>query len=274
MITLVFDIGVTKTRVGLSRDGRTLQAWKIISTDEDYQAGVRQIVLTGQSLLSGKKPGRIVGGFAGPLDQKKRRAKDSQLLDWIGRPLADDLQRGFGTPVQLENDAALNGLGEATSGAGKKFSIVGFLTISTGVNGVRITDGAVDSTAYGFELRHMLVSHGDKKIITLGQAISGRALEKKYGQHPQDITNQKIWSAVEQDVAHALINIALLWSPEVIVLGGSMFNHPGIRLPHVQKMMQRDWPKVLPMPKILRGALGDLSGLYGALALTSRQTRR
>jgi len=272
MITLVFDIGATKTRIGVSRDGRTVSSWKIISTDKNYQPGVTSVIEAGRILLNGKKPNKIVGGFAGPLDQKKRRPIDSQLPKWIGCPLAADLERGFGTPVRLENDAALNGLGEATVGAGKKFGIVGFLTISTGVNGVRIVDGTIDRTTYGFELRHILLADTNKKLITLDQAISGRAIEKKYGQQPHDILDQKVWSAVEQGLAQALTNIALLWSPEVMVIGGAMLKRPGIRLPEVQKYMRRLWPKVLPMPKVVRGTLGDLSGLYGALAL-ARQVK-
>lgn len=267
MSILVFDIGATNTRVGISHDGRTLAVWKSFPTDQNYRRGIHGVVEVGRTLLNGKKPTSIAGGFAGPLDQKKRRPRDSHLANWVGRPLAADLERGFGVPVQLENDAALNGLGEATVGAGKKFKTVGFLTISTGVNGVRIINRTIDQTAFGFELQHIVLSQAGKKSITLGQVVSGRAIQQKYGQHSHDITSLKIWTAVEQDVATALTNIALLWSPEVMVLGGSMFKRPGIRVPEVQKYLRRSWPKVLPMPKVIRGTLGDLSGLYGALAL-------
>ena len=43
------------------------------------------------------------GGVAGPFDQERRKLVNApHLQDWIGKPIADDLEEIFSAPVFLE----------------------------------------------------------------------------------------------------------------------------------------------------------------------------
>ena len=61
------------------------------------------------------------------------------------------------TDGYLANDSDLDGLGEATVGAGKGFNIVAYITVSTGIGGVRIVGGKIDVSTYGFEPGHQII---------------------------------------------------------------------------------------------------------------------
>src|SRR3989344_943640 len=102
---LLFDIGATKTRIAVSRDGNEFDKPLVIPTESDFDEGVRVFVAAAQKLLNGAHPDKIVGGATGKI---ARHA-----------PLKKTLEDALGAPVTLENDAALAGLGEAIQGAGR-----------------------------------------------------------------------------------------------------------------------------------------------------------
>ncbi|TAN58722.1 ROK family protein [Patescibacteria group bacterium] len=187
------------------------------------------------------------------------------LRGWSKKPLAKELKKIFGAPVLLENDAGLAGLGEAVYGAGKGKKIVAYLTISTGVGGARIVDEKIDKNAFGFEPGHQIVFL-NKKFTTLENIASGTAIEKKYGKKPFEIFDAKIWDNVAKDLAYGLHNVAVLWSPDIIILGGSMMKKIGIPVERVKFHLSKIL-KIFPKsPLIKKSKLGDLAGLYGALA--------
>ncbi len=248
---LLFDIGGTKTRIATS-DGKTINQPTIFPTLKKYSLkNFRQFM--------DQKIQAIAGGIAGPLNQDKTGLADSlQLPDWINQPLKEDLQKILNVPVYLENDAALAGLGEATHGAGRGYAVVAYLTISTGVGGVKIVDSKIDKNVHGFEPGQMMIEDGK-----LADLISGMSLEKKYGIKPEDIKDEAIWDKTAQYLAQGLNNIIVDWSPEIIILGGGVANSipvDKIKL-HLKKII-----KIFPnIPPIVKSELGDSAGLYGAL---------
>jgi predicted NBD/HSP70 family sugar kinase len=167
----------------------------------------------------------------------------------------------------LENDAALCGLGENKYGAGKGSSIMAYLTVSTGVNGVRIVDGKIDRSTEGFEIGGQYLSHGDT-LETFEELVSGSAIHKKYGMHPRDIPKDShIWEDLARITAIGVHNIILEWSPDTIVLGGSMFNDIGIPVARVEEHLKTIMHKFTTIPRVVHSELKDDGGLYGALAL-------
>lgn len=250
---LVFDIGGTKTRIAIS-DGTSVNEPSIFPTPQGYQEGLEIF----RQFLD-QHPTALAGGIGGPLQHDKQELEASpQLPDWVDKPLKQDLEKMFNVPVLLENDAALAGLGEATHGAGKGYSIIAYLTISTGVGGAKIESGKIDKNTHGFEPGQMVI--GDGKLADL---ISSIGLEKKYGMKPEDIEDQEVWDKTAEYLAQGLNNIIVDWSPEVIVLGGGVISSISLDKVtlHLKKIM-----KVFPdIPPIVKAKLGDQSGLYGAL---------
>jgi hypothetical protein len=66
-----------------------------------------------------------------------------------------------------------------------------------------------------------------------------------------------------------LANSILHWSPDVVVLGGSIIVGPHNTLPleRIEKKLRELLPHLPQIPKLKKATLGDLGGLHGAMAL-------
>lgn len=258
---LVFDIGATKMRLATSTNGQDLSEPEIITTPQNFNEGVKIIAETAKKLTRGEKIDKAIGGVR-YLDQTRTKIKTHPHIPlWSNQPLKEALKQALSAPVILENDAALAGLGEAVRGAGQGYKIVAYLTISTGVGGVRIVNAKVDQNALGFEPGFQIID--TKNLLSLEDLVSGYSLEKKYGKRGEDINDSSIWDEVSKNLAIGLNNVNVFWSPDVIVLGGTVMK--SLDLEKIKKYLQ-GVNKILPkLPEIKLASLGDLSALYGAL---------
>lgn len=224
------------------------------------------------------------GGIRGVLDKNKERlVKDTYLDEWVDQPLKERLEKELHTKFYFENDSELIGLGEAISGAGRGYGIVAYLTISTGVGGVRIVERKVDEHTYGFEPGHQIIDvdgtinpdtykkEKDWNVGELESIVSGIAIKLHYGKDPHEITDEKIWQEISRYLAVGVYNTVIHWSPDVVVLGGGMMKSPGILI-DVVKSHLRQILKIFPKhPEIKKAELGDFGGLYGALEYIKQQ---
>ena len=264
---LLFDIGGTKFRYAISHDGKTIGDPVIISTPKTYE----EILETFREIQKGlpqKKLHAVVLGIAGSQDKEHMRVLRSKNLPQVmGVPLKKDLKRIFGSPIFLENDAVIAGMGEAVCGAGKGHRIVAYMTVSTGVGGARIVNGKADVNAMGFEPGKQIIEQGK----TLEQLVSGADVQDLYGKDPREITDEKTWDELARLLALGLNNTIVHWSPDIVVLGGSMMlGIPAIPLDAVRKHL-RDILHIFPEPpELKKAALGDVAGLYGALELAQQ----
>jgi predicted NBD/HSP70 family sugar kinase len=253
MGSILFDIGGTKMRVAYSTNGESFEEPKVVPTPESYEAGKQTFFNLVEECSKGREIGAIVGGMSRnvaniPFEQFKK-----------------DLAERFGAKLFLENDAALVGLGEAVFGAGKNFEIVAYLTVSTGVGGARIVNGQIDEHAIGFEPGKQILDIENGK--TLEDLISGRALEANFGKKPKEIEDPEVWDDLAHKLAVGLNNIIVEWSPNVVVLGGSMITgDPAISVGKSEQYL-KDILKIFPdVPVIKKAELLDLGGLWGGLA--------
>lgn len=270
---IVFDIGGTKMRISVSRNGENFDEPKIFETPKDFNEGIELFASAAREFAGGEKIKAAAGGIAGPLDRMKTKLINSpNIKDWIGKPLKEEMQKLIDAPVFIENDAVLVALGEAVAGAGRGEEIVAYITVSTGVGGARIVDGKIDKNIYGFEPGHQIINPFGELCSICGFAghleshISGTALEKHYHQKPHEITDPKIWEEEAKLLAYGLNNTIVHWSPNIVVLGGSMITkEPGISIDRVRYYLERDLSIFPELPKLVKASLGDVGGLYGAL---------
>ena len=279
MTYVLFDIGGTKTRVAVSPDLKTLGAHTSFKTPFVFADGVKKIVETINTLTEGKKPTAIGGGIRGLLEEDKSGIhNDSILSKWAGKSLVGELQKSFKVPVFLENDSAVAGLGEAVFGAGKGLEIIAYHTVSTGVGGVKIEDGDIDHASIGFEPGKQVLDIdrtilGDEIEPTLENLVSGTAIEQRFGMKPYEIPQSDIvWEELAEYLAQGLRNTVLYWSPDAIVLGGSMIiGDPKIKVDSIRKYTVESLNGFEPCPLITEAKLGDEAGLYGAMALLQKR---
>ena len=251
--SILFDIGATKIRVAYSVDGEIFEEPKVVETPKNYN-DCRDVF---NKLIKDCSGNREIKSIAGGMSRS--------IPDWNPEKLKIDLEKSFDADVFIENDSAIVGLGEASWGAGRDFNIVAYITVSTGVGGARIVERKLDERSIGFEPGKQIINMSSGE--TLEDLISGKALAKKTGKNPKEITDQNIWDEHAKILAIGLNNIIVEWSPDVVVLGGSMITgNPAIPLDKTENYL-KEILKIFPkLPAIKKAELGDFGGLYGALA--------
>jgi glucokinase len=266
-----FDIGGTNLRVAWSKDGKELTSVHKQATPERGSIGIDSLITAIKHVAKGRPISAIAGGITGVLDPKKQTLLSSpHLPNWTGIPITGLLSSAFHCPVSIDNDTALVGLGEALYGAGKDQSIVSYLTVSTGVGGARIVDGTLDKARFGFEPGHHIMDWSSKE--TFESLTSGTSNAERYQTSIIDIPREA-WPLLAKQVAVGAYNTALFWSPDVIVLGGSMIVKK-ICVPFAQiERAYSDLPQIFgkTMPPLKKASLEDEGGLYGALRIASQQ---
>lgn len=271
---LVFDIGGSKTRLALSSDKQTLGEPKVIDTPADFDEGMKLIKKTVSELLGKEKLDGAAGGVAGVLDKSKHElARAPHLEGWAWKPLREKLEEILLCPVRLENDAAVVGLGEAHEGRGKGQKIVAYLTVSTGVGGAKIVDGKIEESTFGFEPGHQMIDPNGPMCLACGVKghleayISGYQVGITYKMPPYEIADKAVWEELSKYLAIGINNILVHWSPDIVVVGGSMMKQVGIPIDSVREHLKEIF-KIFPtIPPVELASLGDLGGLYGGLAL-------
>jgi predicted NBD/HSP70 family sugar kinase len=278
MAYALFDIGGTKTRVAISQDLKSFSEKIKFDTPEKFTDGVEAVHEAIASLTSDPIEA-LAGGIRGPLNGDKTGIiREDVLTDWVEQPLALALGKPYKAPVFLENDTATVGLGEAHFGAGREGKIVVYHTVSTGVGGIKIENGYLDQASIGFEPGHQILDidssvFGDKTIHTLENLVSGSALEKRRGVKPYEIPqSDPVWPELAGYLAKGLRNTIVYWSPDTIVLGGSMIiGDPRIMLEDIKRETAKMVEGLVPCPKILDATLSDEGGLYGAMVLIEQR---
>jgi predicted NBD/HSP70 family sugar kinase len=277
MTFVLFDIGGTKTRVAITDDLKKITAEKTFKTPKKPDAGIDAIVETVKALTKSEIRA-VCGGIRGVLgDEKTGIVHDSVLTSWIDEPITELLKKKLKCEVYLENDAALAGLGEVHFGAGQELDIVAYHTVSTGVGGAKIEYGEIDDNRIGFEPGRQILDI-DKTILgegvepTLENLVSGSAVELRMGVKPYEIEqDDALWDQLALYLAHGLRNTILYWSPEAVILGGSMIlGNPRIKLDDIIRYTNEVLGEGTECPLIVDARLGDQSGLYGAMARLSQ----
>ncbi len=251
---LVFDIGRTNTRIAVSQDGKNLDEVETTNTLENFPEAISSFKKIALKLTKGQKITKAVGGV--------RRLNHPTIPLWVGEPLKETLEKSLETAVYLENDSALAGLAEATVGAGKGKKIVAYITVSTGIGGVRIVSGKIDANSQGFEPGNQIINL--EMGQTLESYISGDAIQKKFNQKAEQVKDSNFWDDTAKILAIGLNNTIVFWSPDVVVLGGSVTE--SILIDKV-KLYLKDLLQIYPqIPEVVRAGLGDKGGLLGCLA--------
>jgi predicted NBD/HSP70 family sugar kinase len=261
---LLFDIGASNMRLATSLDLKRISKFKVTETPHNYSDGIKKFKQIALELASNKKIIAACGGIAGPLDKQMKKVLAGHMKDWKNKDLKTSLKKALKCRVFLENDAALAGLGEAIYGAGKNHKVVGYLTFSTGVGGVKIVDKTIDKNAFGFEPHRQLILAGQNK--SWGELISGKALQHAAKMPAKLITSHSVWRDFEWMAIAGINNAVVFWSPQILIIGGGIGLSAHLNVKSISSALDKTFSKLAQKPKIAKAKLGDLSGIYGAMA--------
>lgn len=270
---VVIDVGGTTTRVASSSDGTTFSQKERFASEKVFEKGVSSIKEAIKRVCDGQPPCQIVIGVPGVIDPKTSvPIVVPHLPSWNNSDVRKALSQEFDCEVLVVNDTELGALGEAVFGSGKQLRIVGYLAVGTGIGGAFVIDGKLLPHAYGYEPGHMIVDLEGKIHPGTGQRgdwelyASGSTFEEMYGVDPKRCLDPKVWERFAERFAPGLINTILLWSPEIMVIGGGMAKAGELLFTPLRRFVSEQL-KMFPPPPIVPAKLGDDAGLYGGLVL-------
>lgn len=294
------DIGGTKLAVGIVDDSGAVLAKMDAPTGpgSSYTYGLQKITdMLRQTAEQAKA--RITGigmGSTGPVDPMTGEFGEVDFLpEWRRENPVKDLAQIFGVRVALENDADAGALGEAGWGAGKGISRLIYVTVGTGIGGGIILGGELYRGVDGAhpEVGHQVLDpsgplcscgfHGCWEALAAGPALAAwfqsQVPNSKDDRNRDSLTAEQIshlaaqgeplaLRAVEREAIYlglGLANLINLFTPEMIVLGGSMMKSAVLFLEGIRKTICRGC-RFVPYEKtaLALASLGEDANLIGA----------
>jgi len=243
---------------------------------------------------SGLQRPKLIGiGTPGTTEPSTGLLKNSNTTCLNGRPLRDDLATLLTTKVHLANDANCCALAEATLGSAKGLSVVVGLILGTGVGGGIVVNGQMLEGCHGIagEWGHNPVC-GETTLCYCGHVgcvetvISGPSLERFYREQGGDkirlpeITRraqagETLASAtltrLREKFGESIATVVNILDPDAIVIGGGVGNIDLLYEDETRAAILRHLFNHELRTKLLRPALGDSAGVFGAAMLCEKE---
>ena len=260
------------------------------------------VTLVNRLMKDGKNNFKGVGiGCAGVIDSKDGKVVLAKNLFLENFPLVKLLNEKTNLPVKITNDANAAALGEAKFGAGKNYKNSILVTLGTGVGGGIVIDGKLfeGNKSAGAEIGHMVIEKGGQ-LCSCGrrgcfEAYSSATALKRFTKLAMEedagslmwrsytsntVTGKTAFEYLDTDrtarevvekyveyLACGLTNLANIFRPEVIMLGGGI-SKEGTRLTApVQEIVDRETFASGYAPVKITCASLVSAGAYGAAAL-------
>lgn len=242
-------------------------------------------------------------GCPGLIDSKRGMVVFSGNLGLHYYPLGIAVSDKLGMSVKVTNDANAAALGEAKYGAGKKYKNSILITLGTGVGGGIVVDGKLfeGGSSAGSEIGHtVIVENGE--TCTCGRKgcfeayASATALINQTRNAMSENRNSLMWNTysletvsgktafeyaqtdlmaklvIDKYISHlscGIINLANIFRPEIVMLGGGIANEKEKLTQPLQKILDKEifaGSTYAPV-KVVTASLGNKAGVYGAAAL-------
>ncbi len=292
------DIGGTKLAVGVVNENGTVLSKMDVPTGpaSTYASGLENItsMLRQTAQNAGAEITGIGMGSTGPVDPMTGEFGEVDFLPkWRHTNPVQDLAKTFGVRVALENDGDAGALGEAGWGAGKGKSRLVYVTVGTGIGGGIIVGGELYRGVDGAhpEVGHHVIDpsgpecscgfHGCWESLAAGPAMATwfASHEATDEQRRQNLTGKQICElalagdppalrAIKREghyLGLGLANLINLFTPDMIVLGGSITRCAVLFLEEIRKTICRGC-RFVPFAKteLTLASLGDDANLIGA----------
>lgn len=263
-------------------------------SSKGYDHVLEQILKLVEKLeqVSGIQRAPFIGiGTPGVTSPRTGLLKNSNTLCLNGKPLARDLSTRLNCKVFLANDANCCALAEAKLGSARGYKTVFGIILGTGVGGGIVIDGQILIGAHGIagEWGHNPLQ-GETTPCYCGRkgcletVCAGPSLEKYYASRtgtplslPAIVTQAASGDAdalatlerLREKFAEALGSMVNLLDPDAIVIGGGVGNLNLLYEPETRIAVQRHLFNDRFETPLLRPALGDSAGVFGAAMLAS-----
>jgi glucokinase len=281
MRLLGIDIGGTNIKYIVLEDERVVETAQVPTMSEQ---GPEALIDRVGSLALTAGPVDAVGiAVPGVLNERGETLLVANLHgDWVGRPLAEPIQRLLSTPVAAINDGHAFTLAESTLGAGRGAASVMCVVCGTGIGGGLVLEGKLHfgAAARAGELGHQIVRPSGRLC---GCGNRG-CLEAHAGAHAiAESAGSSTFDAVIEAAEHgnhralralanageliglAIANVLVFLAPERVVIGGGVAEAAPLLLDSLFSQVARCAPAA-PLDAIVmcRAELGVTAGAIGA----------
>ncbi|HET6874503.1 MAG TPA: ROK family protein [Acidimicrobiales bacterium] len=260
MTAVGIDIGGTKLLAVRLEPGGGFTTDPKLAAPRSVDELVSDVLGAGRRLSGGAAPTSIGIGVPGLVDHTGTLVFAPNLQGATGAPIGDTLRTAEpGARVWVGNDATAAGWAEHRVGAGAGCRDMLMVTLGTGIGGGVVMDGRLVEGAHRFagEFGHMVVDPNGPQcpcgkkgcwerfasgaglgVLAREMAMAGVApeLTKRAGGDPEAVRGEHVTSAAADGepaaveimrrfgwwVALGLANLANLFDPEVIVIGGGL----------------------------------------------------
>ena len=315
MTAVGVDIGGTKLlAVRLDEDGRVTGGPLHVPAPRSPEELVAAVLGAAQQLSEPGRASSIGVGVPGLVDADDTLVFAPNLQGATGAAIGPALERGApGARIWVGNDATAAAWGEYSAGAGVGYTDMLMVTLGTGIGGGIVVGGRLDEGAHRFagEFGHMVVDPNGPQcpcgkrgcweryasgaglgVLARELAMAGGApeLSDLAGGDPEDVKGEHVTAAAASGdpaaveimrrfgwwVALGLANLANLFDPQVIVVGGGLVEAGEVLMAPVRQAFDDliEAGGLRPMPAVVPARLGPEAGAVGAGLLAANAPER
>ena len=271
---LIVDLGGTRLRAAVLDPYGGLLHRTSATTPRDDPAALERVMRENIAASRFVLAGAVVG-VPGPVSYLDGVPLGlPNLPAWEAQIDARALANATGIPVALANDADLAALGEHRFGAGRGTQDMAYVTTSTGVGAGVVLGGRL---AHGrrsiAEIGHMVLDL--ESGATLEELANGAVLARLAGVPGPEATRRaalgdataiEAFERVGRALGAGILNLALLFGPERVVVGGGVAKAGERLLAPARAYLADEGARRGVAVDVVRSALGDDSGLRGGVA--------
>jgi predicted NBD/HSP70 family sugar kinase len=215
--------------------------------------------------------------IGGPLDWQQGIVSPLHQPGWRNVPLKTMMEEKWNCPFYVDVDTNVAAVGEYRWGgiAAKRFL---YLTLSTGMGGGFLLDGEIyrgqggAHPEVGHQSIHFRCSNPPAVQCECGvpdcleALVSGNGIRRIYGK-PAEALSPDEWQQVAYNLGQGLRNIAALYTPDIIRIGGGVAVGGGEKFIEAARRVMEEHLKLVPAPQVELSRLGYDTALRGAIAM-------
>ncbi len=271
------DIGGTKLMVASADgDGNILRRVRR-DTSPSLEADLANLHSMIGEVAAGEQILGMGAAIGGPLDWEQGIVSPLHQPAWRDVPLKEIMETTWDCPFQVDVDTNVAALGEYRWGGLSPERFL-YLTLSTGMGGGFLIDGRVYRGKGGVhpEVAHQAIPFRCSNPAAvqcecglpdcLEALVSGNGIRRIYGKSAQELDPEE-WEEVAYNLGQGLRNMATLYAPEIIRIGGGVALGGGEQFLDAARAVMEDHLRLVPAPQVGLSRLGYDTALRGALAI-------
>ena len=282
-VVVGLDIGGTKVIAAAADEKGHIIKRERAPTPRTPEAGLGLLSEMIGEVTDGAEIISIGAAAGGPLNWETGVVSPLHQPEWREVPLKKLMEEEYGCRFNVDVDTNLAALAEYEHAEVKVGKLL-YLTISTGLGGSLVVNGEIYRGMNGQhpEVGHQSVPYRASAGRTVAYVcgsngclealVSGSGIKRLYRKSAEELSAEE-WEEVSWNLGQGLRNLAVIYLPDVIVIGGGVVfgARDTLLTPAIEVM--RDHLRIVPHPRVVTSELGEHNVLAGAISLALRTAK-